>query len=270
MPRLLTLGFVTLLVVTSPSVRVLAAPSVGLVKASGPAVYYSAENGKRYVFPNPKTYATWYGDFSGVQTITDGELAAMPLGGNVTYRPGVRMVKITTDPKVYAVDRGGALRWVTSEAVAAALYGPNWNTQIDDVSDALFVSYHQGVPISATADFNPATVRAAAATISSDLGLGAVLPPAVHAVSVEADDLGLYPSSVTVPRGASVQLTLKVRNTNVYYGGLRFTSSAFPTAQAAPGASVTVEFGAPQGNTTFSSYWPSSNVLKATGSIVVQ
>src|SRR3989338_5981385 len=87
-----------------------------LIKASGPAVYYYAADGKRYVFPNEKTYFTWYSGFSSVKTITDAELAAVMIGGNVTYRPGVKMVKITTDPKVYAVSNGGVLRHVPSEA----------------------------------------------------------------------------------------------------------------------------------------------------------
>ena len=99
-----------------------AAPASGsLVKASLPAVYYVGADAKRYVFPNEKTFKTWFSDFSGVQTITDAELAALPIGGNVTYKPGVRMVKITTDPKVYAVDASGTLRWVSTEAAAVAL-----------------------------------------------------------------------------------------------------------------------------------------------------
>ncbi|MEY4744266.1 MAG: hypothetical protein RL272_211, partial [Candidatus Parcubacteria bacterium] len=89
-----------------------AAASGSLVKASLPAVYYVGQDGKRYVFPNEKTFKTWYSDFSSVVTITDSELAAMTIGGNVTYKPGTRMVKITTDPKVYAVDHNGMLRWV--------------------------------------------------------------------------------------------------------------------------------------------------------------
>ena len=41
----------------------------------------------------------------------------------------------------------GVLRWVTSEAVAVALYGPNWNQMIDDVNVAFFVTYTIGDPI---------------------------------------------------------------------------------------------------------------------------
>ena len=59
----------------------------------------------------------------------------------------MRMVKIQTDPKVYAVARGGILRWVKTESLAKLLYGDTWNTQIDDVSDALFTNYTIGEPI---------------------------------------------------------------------------------------------------------------------------
>ena len=45
------------------------------------AVYYYGGDGKRYVFPNSQTYFTWYADFSTVMTITDAELASMPIGG---------------------------------------------------------------------------------------------------------------------------------------------------------------------------------------------
>ncbi len=59
-------------------------PADALVKASGPAVYYEASDGKRYVFPNAGTYASWFRDFTHVVTVRDDELATMQLGGNVT------------------------------------------------------------------------------------------------------------------------------------------------------------------------------------------
>jgi hypothetical protein len=67
--------------------------------------------------------------------------------GAVTYRPGTRMVKIVSDPKVYVIARGGILRWVSSEAMAAQLFGATWNTMIDDVPDSFFVNYKIGDPV---------------------------------------------------------------------------------------------------------------------------
>jgi hypothetical protein len=120
-----------------------------LIKSSLPAVYYCGADGKRYVFVNDKAYFTWYNDFSGVMNISDSAMAAITIGGNVTYRPGTRMVKIQSDPRVYAVARGGVIRAIPNEATAAALYGAQWKTMIDDISDSFFVNYHIGETVPA-------------------------------------------------------------------------------------------------------------------------
>jgi phosphodiesterase/alkaline phosphatase D-like protein len=111
------------------------------------AVYYCGADGKRYAFPNADTYHSWYPDFSGVRVVSVAELATVPFGGSVTYRPGTQMIKVQSDPKVYAVAKGGTLRWVTTEAVAQALYGLLWKSLISDVSDAFFTHYVVGAPI---------------------------------------------------------------------------------------------------------------------------
>lgn len=133
------------------------------------AVYFFGSDGKRHAFPHEKVYFTWYADFSGVRTVSDAFLASLPLGSNVTYRPGVRMVKFTTDPKVYAVALGGELRWVQTEALAVELYGQNWNQMIDDVSDAFFANYRFGPNIATEEDFDPASEQSATVSIDDDL-----------------------------------------------------------------------------------------------------
>ncbi|HTK05412.1 MAG TPA: peptidoglycan DD-metalloendopeptidase family protein [Candidatus Eisenbacteria bacterium] len=115
--------------------------------AGSKAVYYCGADGKRYVFPNDRAYYTWYPDFTGVTVVTADVLASIPLGGNVTYRPGAKMVKIQSDPRVFAVDHGGTLRWIASPDIAAALYGADWAKKVDDVSDAFFINYKSGEPI---------------------------------------------------------------------------------------------------------------------------
>lgn len=119
-----------------------AASAGDLIKMDGnPAVYYLGSDDKRYVFPNAQAYFTWYEDFSGVVTVSQSELESYSIGGNVTYRAGTYMVKITTDPKTYAVEPGGVLRWVTTEAIATSLYGAEWWLKIQDVPDPFFVNY---------------------------------------------------------------------------------------------------------------------------------
>ncbi|PIR66749.1 MAG: hypothetical protein COU51_02340 [Parcubacteria group bacterium CG10_big_fil_rev_8_21_14_0_10_36_14] len=126
-----------------------------LIKASLPAVYYYATDGKRYVFPNEKTYNTWYDGFTGVKTITDSELAVIQIGGNAVYRAGVKLIKIQTDPKVYAVAKDGVLRWIKTESIAVALYGADWAKKVEDVPDAFFTNYTIGADIGSADNYNP-------------------------------------------------------------------------------------------------------------------
>lgn len=114
-------------------------------------VYYYGSDGQRYSFPNEKTFFSWYNDFSGVVTMSDAELANITLAGNVAYRPGSRWIKITSDEKVYAVAKGGTIRWVESEAVAKGLAGDNWNQFVDDVPDVFFVDYTVGDSLTSAA-----------------------------------------------------------------------------------------------------------------------
>ncbi len=108
------------------------------------SVYYYGADGFRYVFPNDKTYFTWYSDFKDVKWISDADLAKIQIGGNVTYKPGVKMLKINSDPRVYAVSQNGTLRPLATELIAIDLYGKLWNKMVDDVPDGFFGNYKIG------------------------------------------------------------------------------------------------------------------------------
>lgn len=141
----MVLSIIAMSGLVAPSATNAAASTGDLIKMAGnTSVYYLSADGKRYVFPHFSVYFSWYSDFSGVVTIPASELQSYPLGGNVTMRPGTKLVKITTDPKVYAVEPNGVLRAIQSEAQASALYGTNWNKKILDVSDAFFTNYTLG------------------------------------------------------------------------------------------------------------------------------
>lgn len=135
-----------------------------LIKGTGEAVYYYAEDGKRYVFPTQRVFSSWYDDFSSVITVSDTELSSIPLGGNMTYRPGTRLVKVSTDPRVYAVD-GVRLRWVVDERVARNLFGDQWADEVDDIPEAFFVNYDTGASIARASDYLPSSVREQTPTI---------------------------------------------------------------------------------------------------------
>lgn len=162
------------------------------------AVYYMGEDGFRYVFPNDKAYFTWYTNFDTVKVITDAEMAKIQIGGNITYKPGVKMVKINTDPKTYAVDAGGVLRHVTTEAVAIALYGSDWNKKIDDIADGFFPNYSIGAAITSTADFTPSAVTAGVVDINADKDL-------IASEDFVMNDNGYVNIDITIQAGQGVR-----------------------------------------------------------------
>ncbi|OIN90284.1 hypothetical protein AUJ42_03315, partial [Candidatus Collierbacteria bacterium CG1_02_44_10] len=180
-----------------------------LIRGSLSSVYYIGADRARYVFPTEKIYFSWYTDFSSVKAVTDAELASYPIGGNITYRPGVRMVKIMTDPRVYAVDAGGTLRWVETEETAAALYGSDWNTKIDDISDASFTDYALGSSITTPSEFDIPTITTGAVSISSDKELvapGTPEPSPTPTPEPVAESGTLTASKTSATANASIDL----------------------------------------------------------------
>ncbi len=171
------------------------------------AVYYMGADGFRYVFPNEKTYKTWYSDssgnpdFSDVITISDASLADIQIGGNVTYKPGVRMIKINSDEKTYFVGQDGALYWVASETMATTLYGSNWNKDIDDVPDGFFANYTlTDREVSASIAEDEIAQADTSYTIDDDKGL-------IEPENISIADDGYDPIDVTICVDQTVRFT---------------------------------------------------------------
>lgn len=162
------------------------------------AVYYYGKDGMRYVFPNDKTYFTWYTNFNGVKWLSDADLSTIQIGGNVTYKPGVKMLKINSDPKVYALARGGELRAVASEDIAKSLYGNNWNKMIDDVSDGFFSNYHIGSVIDLPSRYDAAAEKRDATDINIDKSLKPFL-------NIVIKNNGYDPATATIEDGTAVR-----------------------------------------------------------------
>jgi hypothetical protein len=133
-------------------------------RADMSAVYFIDQDNRRHAFPNGTTYFSWFTDFSGVKTISADTLAQIPLGTSVFVRPGTYLVKIQSDPKVYAVEPYGVLRWITTEAIATSLFGPNWNTKIVDVDPAFFLDYQMGSNITAASHPSGSVIEYAGST----------------------------------------------------------------------------------------------------------
>jgi hypothetical protein len=146
-------------------------PSGRVIDVNDPckAVYFVGRDGKRHAFPNEKVFFTWYTNFGGVIDLSSAELAAIPLGVNVTYKPGSKLVKFPSANSVYAVAKGGILRRIMGEAVAQGLYGADWNHKVDDISEAFYANYKFGADINAATDYSVTTEASSVTNISDDL-----------------------------------------------------------------------------------------------------
>lgn len=123
--------------------------------ADSSAVYwYSHGQRKRYAFPNENVYFSWFSDFSNITLLTAEEMASIPLGGNVRFKPTAKPVKFVSDNKVYAIDVGNTLRWIKTEELARQLFGDDWASQVADIPDTLFLDYKFGPDITSATDYD--------------------------------------------------------------------------------------------------------------------
>lgn len=112
-----------------------------------PTLYCLLDGPYRLVFPDEKTFFSWYPDFSGAVYASAQDLSGYRLVGNVTMKAG-SLVKIATDPKVYVVtDSIGTLRWVQTEDRARELFGEAWASKVRDVPVEFFGDYRIGEPV---------------------------------------------------------------------------------------------------------------------------
>lgn len=220
------------------------------------SVYYYGADGMRYVFPNDKTYFTWYQNFNSVIWLSDNDLAKVQIGGNVTYKPGVKMLKINSDPKTYAVARGGTLRAIESEAIAKSLYGNNWNKMIDDVPDGFFSNYKKGGIIDLASQYSVSGEKADAESINRDKNLQAATVISIKQTGYEAP-------TTTISSGTAVRFT----NTSSINHSATEWDSLWGSGTLKPGESFTRYF-IEKGKWTFYSKYAPKEVM--TGTLIVQ
>jgi len=110
-------------------------------------VYLLKNNGDRYVYPTQEVWESYFGDdFSLVELISADDLASYDLQGNVPFAAG-SLISTPLNNKVYYVEAGAVIRWLTSEAVAEKYFGSDWRSLVVDLPDIFMTDYVEGPPV---------------------------------------------------------------------------------------------------------------------------
>ena len=141
-----------------------------LVHTSSSNIYYIGTDGKRHAFPTDVVYRSWYEEDPVVISVPAWKLANIPLGKNVTYKPGKRILSFS-DNRKYVVAPHRVLRPLGNDQAASVLYGSDWISISDRLPDALFADYrrsHEG-DVFTNSDFDPSSVQNSSLHPSQDM-----------------------------------------------------------------------------------------------------
>jgi hypothetical protein len=145
-------------------------------------LFYIGNDGKRYISPRVHYLSTWLIDTRDDEVLMFDEtacalarqvsqetIAALPIGGLITIRPGSFAVKIASDSTPLVVTTPQIARKVTGDFFVGAEYGIETLT----IEDGFFTSYSIGADLVDPTDYNPAEERTNA---DLDTELGAFAP----------------------------------------------------------------------------------------------
>ncbi len=121
-------------------------------------LFWYGKDCKRYAIQTDDVFHSWFPSVRFrplIRSLSDAQVAAIPLAGNITYRAGTRLIKIASDTKIYAVARNGVIHWIPREETIVQIFGSDWQRLLVTVYDVLFVDYTVGYSINSPADFNP-------------------------------------------------------------------------------------------------------------------
>lgn len=111
-------------------------------------VYYVDTGFVRRPFVDSQTYFTYQDSFATIKVVTDATLPTLAMGAPMLPNPGIVLIKIVSDDRVYAVTADGTgeaqLHWLPSETLAVELYGVDWSDYVIDIPVTLFGKYVSG------------------------------------------------------------------------------------------------------------------------------
>ncbi len=117
-------------------------------------IWYIGADCLRHPFPYTKVYFTWYQDYRAVKVVPKTDLLAFAIGSNVTIRPGIGLLKMKSDPRIFVVSGPRQLRWIRSPQAAIDIFGANWNYKIIELPEEFYGDYAVGASVFSKADYD--------------------------------------------------------------------------------------------------------------------
>ncbi|MBI1908301.1 hypothetical protein HYS28_02705 [Candidatus Uhrbacteria bacterium] len=112
--------------------------------------YYVAEDGTRRPFIDTQSMYTYIRHADDVAMVTDATVASLALGAPMLPKSGTVLVKEAISPDVYLVTgdvESPVIRHITSERIAAEMFGEDWADYVIDVPPTVLVRYARGEAI---------------------------------------------------------------------------------------------------------------------------
>jgi len=107
-------------------------------------IYFVDENNLRHPFWNTNVFFTYADSWDEVVWVTDATLPTMELGDPMLPLGLTVLVKIQSEPKVYAQEFFSFLRLIPDESTAEFLYGDNWSDYVIDLEPTVFSHFTLG------------------------------------------------------------------------------------------------------------------------------
>lgn len=114
------------------------------------SVYYISQPGERRPFINEAAYFTHFDSFDAIETVENDVFSDFALTGLMLPKAGVVLVKIQSDPRVYALEENPSdafaprLREIATEEIAVQMYGENWADFVIDIEPTFFTRFAKG------------------------------------------------------------------------------------------------------------------------------
>ncbi|MCE9585905.1 fibronectin type III domain-containing protein [Candidatus Uhrbacteria bacterium] len=135
-----------------------------LFKSPTSDVYFMGGDGKRHAFPSQAVFDSWFPNGADITIVPRYQLADIPLGENVTFRPGT-LVRIIDGVRYYVVDFGKRLRFIASDILLPFIFGNTWQASVRLLDLAIAGDYTFGTSIEVTQDLQTILDRSATSSI---------------------------------------------------------------------------------------------------------